>query len=171
MVKKYSSCKKYEQLIIEDLKIKIKPKIFYGTDAKDFIEEYGTRILGKNPNGAFLYQGIPDEYKNTGVVCIIKDSVATLAHELCHAKQYQDDTKWFNRGLYLKIFYFFRYYYYPTEIEAFTYAEMYLKKVELFKEAEEYSKLKRKLAIEYNLIYAFIFIILGLLYAFLLSKF
>lgn len=152
---------KHRLQIIKDLKLEKEPHFIYEEEAFEFAKKYAK--INKKTIGAFLHENLPEAYKETGVVCIFNYSVGTLAHELCHAKQYQQGNKWFKKGIFLKAVYYFRYYYYPTEIEAFTYAEMYLKKFEMWEEAEAYYKRKRKLAGQANLLIALILYGLGFL--------
>lgn len=130
----------HKEKIIEDLDFEHEPIVIYGEDAIDFLRRYDPTYQDKSNKqilssvrGFFLYENLPDEYMKTGVVCVFNGKIATLAHELCHAKQYQDNNKWMKRGKWLKIAYKLFYAFYPTEKEAFQYAHNYLKKAKLKK--------------------------------------
>src|SRR5690625_2991145 len=92
--------KYHKNQIIEDLKITDKkPVVKYGEDAREFANKHKKRIkINKETSGVFLYEDLPEEYEETGVVCLLKYSIGSLAHELCHAKQFQENNKWFNRS-------------------------------------------------------------------------
>lgn len=150
--------------IMDNLGLKEKPLFLYGEDASEYTKRYGKGVrANKNTYGAFFCQDMPEEFGKNGVVCIFKRSIGTLAHELCHVKQHQEGSKWFKPGFLLRVRYKIGYYYYPTEIEAFTYAEMYLRKEELYDEVKAYQKRKRRLIFQHNLLYALMFLFLGII--------
>lgn len=68
---------------------------------------------------------------------MFKEDVGTLAHELMHAKQWQDNYFWARNEKYLNLFYKFMYYskvlyyYHPAESRAFKFALEYLKEEKL----------------------------------------
>ncbi|MGE7843658.1 hypothetical protein ACQKNX_23115 [Lysinibacillus sp. NPDC093712] len=129
----------HENKIIEELNFKHKPVVYYGHKACDFLRDnvpaYKNKTnkrIRRSIGGCFL-SDLSEEYKETGVVCVFNGSIGTLAHELRHAKQYQDDSKWLKRGKWYNFLYKYGYGFYPSEREAFQFAAKYLKKAKLNK--------------------------------------
>ncbi len=129
----------HENKIIEELKFKHKPVVYYGHKAYDFLRDNVPAYKNKtnkrircSMGGCFL-SDLSDEYKETGVVCVFNGNIGTLAHELRHAKQYQDNSKWIKRGKWYNFLYKYAYGFYPSEREAFQFAVNYLKKSKLNK--------------------------------------
>jgi hypothetical protein len=130
----------HKNKIIKELNFKHKPIVLFGDEALSFVSKYVSAYNNKSDKqilskigGCFLYEKLPQNYIYTGVVCILNGEIGTLAHELLHAKQYQDNNKWMQRGKWLKFVYKIGYGFYPTEREAFRYAATYLKKSKLYK--------------------------------------
>jgi hypothetical protein len=138
---------KHKRKIIKRLEFGHEPVVLYGDLAFDFIREYVPGYHNKSDEqilcdagGYFIYRNLPKDCINTGVVCIFNGEIGTLAHELCHAKQYQDKSKWLHRGIWLKCYYKLGYAFYPTEREAFRFAITYLKETKQNKLAYFYIK-------------------------------
>ncbi|MGE6375996.1 hypothetical protein [Peribacillus muralis] len=120
--------------IVNELQFQYEPIVLYGDEAfvlarkcvPAFYNKSDQQILSM-ADGYFLYENLAEDFSNTGVVCIFKGTIGTLAHELCHAKQFQDRNKWMENKKWLKVFYKLGYGFYPTEREAFGYAATYLK--------------------------------------------
>lgn len=96
------------------------------------------RMIYKKTGGYFHYDKLPEQLKKTGVVCVLNGKIGTLAHELRHAKQYQDNNRWMNRGKWFMRYYKWGYGLYPAETQAFLYATTYLIRAKLHKLALRY---------------------------------
>jgi hypothetical protein len=140
----------HEKKIIKELKFTHKPIVLYGDEALSFIrinvpafQKSSDKKIKNRVNGYFHYENLPPKYVNTGVVCIFKEKISTLAHELCHAKQFQDDNKWLwlvSRNWRMKLLYKLGYFFYPAEREAFKYALAYLEENEFYELANSYKR-------------------------------
>lgn len=142
-----------EKDILEDHKIKLiehlfssnnydVPKVLFNNKAENFIRKHaknGENINTKNLHGYFVrefdnLEGLDPKDIQIGVVCIMNNNIGTLAHELRHAfqcqhcpellpntpkdkKAYEDSQKSFNKS---------KYYKFPAEKDAFTFAIQYL---------------------------------------------
>ncbi|WP_214483810.1 hypothetical protein [Bacillus sp. SM2101] len=141
----------HKKAIIEDLKIKHEPFVLYGDKAVAFVKEHVPEFKNKSEkkiyknNGIFLGKNLPKEYTSAGVVCVFNGEIGTLAHELCHAKQFQDNNKWIHCGKLLNLIKKIIYPYYSIEKEAFSYAVYYLKKSNEEQSARVYQKKYRSI--------------------------
>lgn len=136
-------CEQHEDLIADFLGLRLKPQIYYGEKASEKIKEYGKHLGNPDKlNGAFLYKDIPALNQSTGIICITKPSIATLAHEMMHAKQFQDGSKWLDiNGGYKKLFYKYGgYNLYPSEVSAYRAATKYCRSAKMYKEYRRYLK-------------------------------
>lgn len=125
--------------LIHKLDFEYGPVVLYGDEAFSFLKshvkdynELTNKEIFKKFGGYFLYEDLPEEYRKTGVVCIFNGEVGTLAHELRHAKQFQDRSKWLIRGIWLKRYYKWAYSFYPSEVQAYLFAANYLFKSKCF---------------------------------------
>ncbi|MEK5217784.1 hypothetical protein [Psychrobacillus sp. FSL H8-0487] len=125
--------------IIKKLQFKYVPVVLYGDEAFTFAREnlpgYHKKSDKQMRGGYFHYEELPPKYYNTGVVLIFNGEIGTLAHELRHARQYQDKNRWMKRGKWLMFLYKTIYVFYPTEWDAFRYAATYLTNSKLRKAA------------------------------------
>jgi hypothetical protein len=141
------SFNKHKFHLIKSLKFKDKPTIFTGDKAFNYAKHHIPECKGKKReqipySGFFHYQNLPEKYTKTGVVCIFYNEVPALAHELRHAKQYQDQSWWLvnkDNLKWLKIYYKCGYRFYPSEIVAYFYAVKYLFITKEFKLCFKYS--------------------------------
>lgn len=142
---KITKLQEHEATLVEDLftsnDLEV-PKILYGNVAEDFVKENaidGESLLKKKPNGLFVRDfeegsKVSDKDRRTGVVCMFKVRVATLAHELRHSYQWQTDKSLFPNTIEEREKYKNDskkwnkkdYYNTPVEKDAFTYAMQYL---------------------------------------------
>lgn len=145
---------KHKSRIVEDLGLKTVPPILYGDEAKRFVianvAGYKRKKLKDiKQNGMFILGDGLQEENNTGVVCIFNSerSIDVLAHELCHAKQYQDGTlKQKNSWIADKVdfvMYRLTYAFRHEEKEAFNFAESYLKKAHLRSELNKHRSIRK----------------------------
>ena len=142
----------HKDIIIKDLQLKPEPIVFYGDKAVAYVrnnvpayKNKSDKVIKKGANGYFHYENLPKKYNETGVVCIFNEKIGTLAHELRHAKQFQNNNRWMKPFLGMKFFYKLLYPFYPPELEAFNYAKKYLKSSELEDELSYYKKHIRKI--------------------------
>lgn len=157
--------KEHLERIKLDLNLKHEPVVFFGQDAKEYIENndnfsYLKKKKIKSCNGYFdNSKKINSAYKKTGVVCIFKPRLGTLAHELRHCYQYQNNNKWVYQNWWKKILCDFIYPFYPAERDAFKYALYYLIRTKT-KLAIDYEKeiKKHRIKVFFYLLIAFIFI-------------
>ena len=108
------------------------------------VKEYGNRA-DKKAKGLFLHRKLPYQFDHKDVIVIREDSVATLAHELMHFKQWTMNNHWLRRGPIKTAYYNLFYYFYPTEIEAFDFAEQFIKTANLGAEYSYYQQLRQAL--------------------------
>lgn len=131
---KKEKLEEHAERILKELGLEANPPlILYGAEALHFLicmgvftDENDKKI--KKTNGYFYCEKMPigyGKYKKTGVVCILKPKVATLAHELRHAYQYKHnrDIMKMPEDVYLSV-----YFYHPNEQDADKYALAYTKK-------------------------------------------
>ncbi|NUH84782.1 hypothetical protein HUN92_13740 [Bacillus firmus] len=145
----------HKNKIIKELKFKHEPIVLYGDEAFSFFRKSfpvyhnkSDKQILKRARGYFHHVNLSQDYVNTGVICIFNEHIGTLAHELCHAKQFQDNNKWMESRKWMKLFYKIGYAFYPTEREAFKYAENYLKSCKLDELASDYKLHIRKVKIK-----------------------
>ncbi len=141
--------------IIKDLQFKHEPIVLYEDEAFTFFRENvpvyhnkSDKQILQRANGYFHHVNLSQDYANTGVVCIFNGQIGTLAHELCHAKQFQENNKWMGSKKWMKLLYKTGYAFYPTEREAFRYAENYLKSCKLDELASSYKLHTRKVILK-----------------------
>ncbi|GEM02976.1 hypothetical protein SAMN05421839_10582 [Halolactibacillus halophilus] len=115
--------------IAKILSLKSLPEMMYGNEARNFVKKHFPKGYKESSSGAFLFDELPEIYRESGVVCVYDCSVGTLAHELCHAKQYEDNNKWLKMNLFNKRYRKCLYAFYPVEKEALEFAIKYLKDV------------------------------------------
>ncbi|MGE7983724.1 hypothetical protein [Solibacillus sp. NPDC093137] len=141
-------CRQYEQSIKAALNLKGLPKILYADNKSvsisAFVKAYGNRADTK-AKGLFLHRKLPFPFNHKGVIIIREDSVATLAHELMHYKQWTMKNHWLRRGPFKTAYYNLFYYFYPTEVEAFDFAEQFIKTANLNDEYLYYRQLRQAL--------------------------
>lgn len=133
----------HKNKIIKELDITSKFKVYYGDEACNFFRKYepdyqkkSNKQILRNLSGYFIYDKLPQNYKEegvVGVVCVFNGKIGTLAHELRHAKQRQDNSKWMELVKWKKFYYKYAYALYPTEVGAFSYAAWYLIKSRFLK--------------------------------------
>ena len=142
------NCRKYEKDIRAALNLESVPKIIYAdtkaASINKLINAYGNRG-DLRAKGLFLHKKLPNQYKGKGLILIMEDSVATLAHELCHYKQWITNCHWLQRGPMKTLYYNTLYYFYPTEVEAFNFAERYVRESNLQLEYHDYKRLREAL--------------------------
>lgn len=146
------NCRQYEQSIKEALNLDRVPKILYADNKaatiNALVNAYGNRADMK-AKGLFLHKKLPNPFNQKGVIVVKEDSVATLAHELMHFKQWTMNNHWLRRGP-MKTFYYNLFYYsYPTEVEAFEFAEQFVKRANLNAEYMYYQQLRQALKRDY----------------------
>lgn len=143
--KKENKLKIHEDKIVNDLFTSNDleaPRILYGKEAKAFVSKEaidGPMFFDKKTNGCFIREfkeesTVSERDRKTGVVCLFKERLATLAHELRHSYQWQTDKSLFpnndgDKELYKKNMNAMNkkgYYNVPAEKDAFTYAMQYL---------------------------------------------
>lgn len=136
----------HKDLIIKERGFKHPPIVHYGDDAFAYLRKNVLTYQNKSDKqilrltgGFFNYEDLTKEEMKTGVVCILNGKIGTLAHELRHAKQYQDNSRWLKRGKLLKLYYKYAYGFYPSEVQAFQYAATYLMKSKLYRLSFLYS--------------------------------
>lgn len=145
----------HKNKIIKELQFKHDPIVLYGDEAFSFFKENVPAYHNKSDKqilmragGYFHYVNLAQHCVHTGVVCIFNGNIGTLAHELCHAKQFQNKNKWMESRKWLKLFYKIGYAFYPIEREAFKYALNYLKSCELDELATCYKVHTRKVILK-----------------------
>lgn len=139
---------KHKNKIIKELKLKHIPPVLFDEEAITFVKlnvplfkHKNDKNIKKRYSGYYHYENIHPTYATTGVVCIFNNQLGTLAHELWHAKQFQDNNKWLvSRNRIMNLFYKIAYIFYPAEREAFKYAISYLEENELYKLANTYKR-------------------------------
>lgn len=113
----------------------VKENIFFGDDA--IIEILKNTNLSKSQvkkvNGMFLYLDKSGQLLKNPIVCIVNINKGTLAHELCHYKQFlEKDKNLLSVNYILKNESYYKYIknypYYSCEKEAFGFALNYLSK-------------------------------------------
>ncbi|MBG9693085.1 hypothetical protein ABD91_20260 [Lysinibacillus sphaericus] len=143
--KKENKLKVHEDWIVNDLFTSNgleAPRILYGEEAKAFVIKEaidGQMFLNQKTNGCFIRDfkeesTVSERDRKTGVVCLFKERLATLAHELRHSYQWQTNKSLFpntekDKELYKKNMTGMNkkgYYNVPAEKDAFTYAMQYL---------------------------------------------
>lgn len=141
-------CRQYEQSIKAALNLKSSPRILYADNKSvsihALVKAYGNRA-DKKAKGLFLNRKLPFPFNHKGVIIIREDSVATLAHELMHYKQWTMKNHWLRRGPFKTAYYNLFYYFYPTEVEAFDFAERFVKTANLGDEFLYYQQLRQAL--------------------------
>lgn len=141
-------CRQYEKSIKVALNLDVLPIILYAdnkaTTINMLVKAYGKRADIK-AKGLFLHRKLPYPLNHKGVIIIREDSVATLAHELMHYKQWTMKNHWLRRGPFKTAYYNLFYYFYPTEVEAFDFAEQFVKTANLGAEYLYYQQLRQEL--------------------------